>query len=356
MKVISLVGARPQFIKEAVLRKELKKIGIAEVLVHSGQHYNVNMSDIFFRVLNIKTPDYNLRVGSGSHAKLTGKIMMAFEKIVAKERPDIIIVFGDTDTTLAGAIVGAKMGIKIAHVEAGIRMLPADMPEEINRKIVDRISSYLFCPTPIAVANLKKEGINKHVYCVGDIMYDLFLQTEQHISHEICKKLNLLDNDFILATIHRDYNVDNKKTLEEILQNLNFINKRKKIVFSLHPRTKKKIKEFGLKSYLKNIILIEPLDYLSLRGLLKHAAFVITDSGGLQKEAYFAKKRTFVLMPDTGWRELITNKWNILCSAGSLQKVVFDAPKVNYISGLYGDGTAGEKIVKILNKLYNGSL
>lgn len=356
MKVISLVGARPQFIKEAVLQKELKKVGITEVLVHSGQHYNVHMSDVFFRVLNIKTPDYNLHVGSGSHARLTGKIMIAFEKIVAKERPDIIIVFGDTDTTLAGAIVGAKMGIKVAHVEAGIRMLPADMPEEINRKIVDRISSYLFCPTAGAVANLKKEGINKQVYCVGDIMYDLFLQTEKHVSNEICQKFNLADNSFILATIHRDYNVDFKKTLEKILKDLSLIARHKKIVFTLHPRTKKRIKEFGLKSYLKNIIVMEPLDYLSLRGVLAHAALVITDSGGLQKEAYFARKRALVLMPDTGWRELIANKWNILCSSSSLRRAVFHMPKAEYVPSLYGDGTSGEKIVKTLYKLYNDSL
>lgn len=351
MKVISLVGARPQFIKEAVLQKELKKTGITEVLVHSGQHYNVHMSDIFFRVLNIRPPDYNLHVGSGSHAKLTGKIMMAFEKIVAKEQPDIIVVFGDTDTTLAGALVGSKMGIKIAHVEAGIRMLPKDMPEEINRIIVDRISSYLFCPTPIAVANLKKEGINKHVYYVGDIMYDLFLQTEKHVSDEICQKFNLLDDGFILVTIHRDYNVDNKEALEKILRDLSLINKHKKIVFTLHPRTKKKIKEFGLKHYLKNIIILPPLDYLSLRGVLSHAAFVITDSGGLQKEAYFAKKRALVLMPDTGWRELIYNKWNILCSSDNLYDRILNSPLVKYVPNIYGDGRAGEKIAKILSGL-----
>lgn len=351
MKVISLVGARPQFIKEAVLQRQLQKVGIREVLVHSGQHYDKEMSDVFFSLLKIRKPDYNLRIGSGSHGEMTGKIMIAFEKIVSMERPDIIIVFGDTDTTLAGTLVGSKMGIKIAHIEAGIRMLPKDMPEEINRVIVDRISSYLFCPSSIGVENLKKEGIRDNVFFVGDIMYDLFLTSKRHISYQAFNKLSINANQFILVTIHRNYNVDDKKTLTKILENLCKINKIKQIVFSLHPRTKKRIKEFRLQHLLKDLITLSPVDYFNMMGLVEKSFSVITDSGGLQKEAYFAKKRAFVLMPDAGWRELIYNRWNILCSSDNLYDRIFNSPVAKYIPNIYGDGTAGEKIAKILSGL-----
>lgn len=351
MKVLSLVGARPQFIKEAVLQKELQKLGIKEVLVHSGQHYDKEMSLVFFNLLKIRKPDYNLRIGSGTHAEMTGKIMIAFEKIVSIEKPDIIIVFGDTDTTLAGALVGSKMGIRIAHVEAGIRMLPKDMPEEINRIIVDRVSSYLFCPSSIGVENLKKEGIKENVFFVGDIMYDLFLNTQKHISYQIFNQLSLTADNFVVTTIHRNYNVDDKKILKEILENLCKINKIKRIVFSLHPRTKKRIKEFHLQHLLKDLITLSPIDYFNMMGLIEKSFSVITDSGGLQKEAYFAKKRTFVLMPDTGWRELIYNKWNILCSSDNLYDRIFNSPLVKYVPNIYGGGTAGKKIAKILSEL-----
>lgn len=355
MKIISLVGARPQFIKEAILAKEFKKRNIKEILVHSGQHYDINMSSAFFKELNIKKPDYYLKVGSGNHAEMTGKIMIAFENIVLKEKPNFIIVYGDTNTTLAGAITGAKLKIPIAHIEAGIRMKPKDMPEEINRVLVDRISSFLFCPSDQAIKNLKKEGIiGKNVINTGDIMYDLYLTMEKIFKYDIYHDFQLNKNKFVVVTLHRDYNVDNKKILKNILIQLQKINKEIKIIFPIHPRTKKRINEFKLLNYLKKIKTIEPLDYLNLMGLIKKSYKVITDSGGLQKETYFAHKHSVVLMPDTGWRELITNKWNILANENNLYNKVFSKNwKSKYIPNIYGVGNAGQKIVNILQRNYS---
>ncbi|MBO8161188.1 MAG: UDP-N-acetylglucosamine 2-epimerase (non-hydrolyzing) [Thermosipho sp. (in: Bacteria)] len=351
MKIISLVGARPQFIKEAVINKELReKENIKEVLVHSGQHYDFNMSDIFFEELGIRNPDYFLNVGSGTHGEMTGKIMIEFERVVLKEKPDLILVYGDTNTTLAGAIVGAKLKIPVAHIEAGIRQEPKDMPEEINRVLTDRISKYLFCPSMLAVDNLKKEGITDGVYFVGDVMYDLFLLMEKSFKFDIFKKLNLKENEFILLTLHRDFNVDNKEKLKRILENLNKIAKEKTIVFPIHPRTRKRITEFNIEKYLEDLVVIEPIDYLNLMGLVKKSWKVITDSGGLQKEAYFAKKQAIVLMPDTGWRELIKAKWNVLADENNLYEQTFKGCNESYPEGLYGHGNAGKQIVEILIK------
>lgn len=351
MKIISLVGARPQFIKEAVIHREIKKHkNIREILVHSGQHYDFNMSDIFFEELEIRKPDYFLNVGSGPHGEMTGKIMIEFEKVVINEKPDVILVYGDTNTTLAGAIVAAKLKIPVAHVEAGIRQNPKDMPEEINRVLTDHVSNYLFCPSNLAVKNLEKEGISIGVYFVGDIMYDLYLLMEDKFKYDVFKSLKLRENEYILLTLHRDFNVDNNEKLEKILTELNKISKEKRIVFPIHPRTRKRINEFNLEKYLENLIVIEPIDYLNLIGLVKMAWKVITDSGGLQKEAYFAKKRAVVLMPDTGWRELIEVKWNVLASENDLYEKTFVENYIEYPENLYGVGNAGKKIIDILLK------
>ena len=351
VKLISLIGARPQIIKEAILNQELEKEGIEEILVHSGQHYDFNMSDVFFKVLNIKKVSYNLGIGSGTHAEMTGKTMIEFEKVVLKERPDIILVYGDTNTTLAGALVGSKLKIPVAHVEAGIRQEPKDMPEEINRVLTDHVSKYLFCPSKLATNNLKKENITEGVYFTGDIMYDLFLKMKPYFDESIINKFSLEENKYVVTTIHRDFNTDNKSNLEAILKELDKISKEIKVVFPIHPRTKKRIEEFDLKQYTKNILMIEPLDYLSMMGLVQKSLFVITDSGGLQKEAYFAGKRAIVVMPDTGWRELTDAGWNILSKADEIKD------KMNYIinneidsktENIYGDGNAGEKIAGLI--------
>jgi len=351
MKLISLIGARPQIIKEAILNKEFEKKGIKEILVHSGQHYDFNMSDVFFKVLNIRKADYNLGVGSATHAQMTAKTMIEFEKVVLKEHPDIILVYGDTNTTLAGAIVGAKLKIPVAHVEAGIRQEPKDMPEEINRVLTDRISKYLFCPSELAVNNLKKEGITEGVYFTGDIMYDLFLKMKPYFKEDIIDKLNLEENKYIVTTIHRDFNTDSKEKLESILKELDKITKEIKVVFPIHPRTKKRIDEFNLNKYTKDILLIEPLDYLSMMGLIQKSILVITDSGGLQKEAYFAVKRAIVVMPDTGWRELTQAGWNVLSEPDEIKNkmdYIMNNKIAPNVENIYGDGKTGEKIVKLL--------
>lgn len=355
MKILSLVGARPQIIKEAVLNKEFQEAGITEILVHSGQHYDYNMSDVFFSVLNIRQPDYNLNVGSGTHAEMTGKIMIEFEKVVINEKPDMILVYGDTNTTLAGALVGSKLKIPVAHVEAGIRQKPKDMPEEINRVLTDHVSSLLFCPSELAVKNLKREGIEEGVHFVGDVMYDLFLKMKPHFKYEKLEELNLKENEYIVCTIHRDFNTDTKEKLETILQQLAKIGKEKKIVFPIHPRTKKKITKYGLAKYTKGLIIIEPLDYLNMMGMVEKSAMVITDSGGLQKETYWCGKRAIVVMEDTGWRELIENGWNKLSKPEEIYekaKEILSDEKKKYPNNVYGNGDSSRKILDVLRGIY----
>ena len=271
MKLISLIGARPQIIKEAILNKEFDKKGIKEILVHSGQHYDFNMSDVFFKVLNIRKADYNLGVGSATHAQMTAKTMIEFEKVVLKEHPDIILVYGDTNTTLAGAIVGAKLKIPVAHVEAGIRQEPKDMPEEINRVLTDRISKYLFCPSELAINNLKRKVLLKGVYFTGDIMYDLFLKMKPYFKEDIIDELNLEENKYIVTTIHRDFNTDNKNKTREYIKRVRKNIKRNKGCLSHTSEDQKRIDEFNLNKYTKDILLTEPLDYLSMMGLVQRA-------------------------------------------------------------------------------------
>jgi len=318
LKVISLIGARPQIIKEAVVQEQLQKHGVQEVLVHSGQHYDYDMSDVFFRVLKMKQPDYNLEVGSGTHAEITGRTMIAFEQVVMKEKPDVILVYGDTDTTVAGALVGAKLKIPVAHVEAGLRHEPRNTPEEINRRVTDRVSDLLFAPSRLAVENLAREGITGGVYFVGDVMYDLFLKMKPHFDYSVIERLSLNENQYLVVTIHRDFNTDDPDKLRHILENLNRLSSQYRVVFPMHPRTKKRIQQFGFEDALEGVDVIQPLDYLKLMGLVMHSAFVITDSGRLQKEAYSSWKRVLVTMPDTGWRELVDEGWNVLTAGEKL--------------------------------------
>ena len=353
MKVVSLIGARPQYIKEAVLNKAFREADIEEIIVNSGQHYDYNMADVFFEKLNIKAPDYNLKVGSGLHGEMTAKIMIEFEKLVMDIKPDVILVYGDTNTTLAGAIVTAKLKIPLAHVEAGLRMFPKDMPEEVNRTLTDRISNYLFCPSKLPVENLKKEGITKGVYLTGDVTYDLYLQSKDHFDYSVYKEMGLEDNNFVLVTLHRDYNVDDKKRFGEILKALNELSKETRIVFPIHPRSRKRIEEFGYEDYVKNIDILEPMDYLSLMGLMEHCKSVITDSGGLQKESYYCKKPGYLLMPDPAWHELVELEMNYLCEPEELLKKMKEKKEYNYVPNVYGQGDAGVKIVNILKEEIN---
>jgi UDP-N-acetylglucosamine 2-epimerase (non-hydrolysing) len=352
LRVLSLVGARPQIIKEAMLHREFKEKGIEEILVHSGQHYDYNMSDVFFEVLEIRQPHYNLNVGSGTHGEMTGKIMIEFEKVLLREKPDLVLVYGDTNTTLAGALVAAKLKIPVAHVEAGLRQHPKDMPEEINRIVTDRVSQILFCPSKLAVKNLEREGITEGVYFVGDVMYDLFLKMEDRFRYDVFEKLGLKENEFILVTLHRDFNVDDPVKLRKILEQLKRISREKKVVFPIHPRTKNRVKEFGLENLLEGMVVIDPVDYLNLMGLVKRCWKVVTDSGGLQKEAYFARKQAVVVMPDTGWRELVEAGWNKLASEENLSDVLMQEDEPDYPDGLYGDGNAAGRIVEVIERWY----
>ncbi|MFN6991478.1 MAG: non-hydrolyzing UDP-N-acetylglucosamine 2-epimerase [Fervidobacterium sp.] len=347
-KILSLVGARPQFVKEAVLHKELLNTNVNEILVHSGQHYDANMSDVFFEVLDIRKPDYFLNVGSGSHGEMTGKIMIEFEKIVIQEKPEIILVYGDTNTTLAGALVGAKLKIPVAHVEAGIRQEPKDMPEEINRVVTDHVSTLLFCPSQMAVENLFRENIKAEVYFTGDVMYDLYLLMEEKFKYDSFQQLKIKPDDYVLVTLHRDFNVDNREKLFSILRELQKVNVEKRVVFPIHPRTKKRIIDFGLENLIREFIIIEPVDYLNLMGLVKNAWKIITDSGGLQKEAYFDGKQAVVVMPDTGWRELIEAGWNVLSKEDEIYDKVFKTNIGDYPKDIYGSGNSAKKIVQIL--------
>lgn len=354
MKIISIVGARPNFVKIAPLYDEFKKYkDIKPVLVHTGQHYDFEMSQVFFQELKIPKPHYNLGVGSGSHAWQTAKVMEKLEPVILKEKPDLIIVVGDVNSTLAGALVAAKLYIKIAHIEAGPRTYCKNMPEEINRILTDHISDFLFCPTKIAVGNLKREGIEKKVYNVGDIMYDAFLKSIKIApkKSEFLKNLNLEPRSYLLLTLHRPFNVDNPKNLKKILEAV--VKSNDKIIFPVHPRTKKQLRKLKT-SGLKNFNFVNPVGYLDILILEKNAKKIITDSGGIQKEAYWLKVPCITLMDNTGWPETVKDSWNIL--VGTNKKKIIEAIRKFNPKGkqhnYFGDGKTAQKIVKILSAYF----
>lgn len=352
MKIVSIVGARPQFIKEALIGKKMEELGIEEVLVHSGQHYDFNMSGIFFKILDIKTPKYNLGVGSGTHAEQTGKVMMEFEKVLVKENPDLVLVYGDTNTTLAGALTAAKLKISVAHVEAGQRQEPKDMPEEINRVLTDRISTLKFCPSKKSIENLALEGIKSGVYFTGDVMLDVFLKFRASVDDKnVLRKYDLKSKNYVLATIHRDFNTDIKERFESILKALSKISEKIPVILPIHPRTKKRISELGFENLVKNVNIIDPVGYDESVALTVNAFTVVTDSGGLQKESYFAGVPGVVMMDDTGWIELVESKWNVLAGADceKIYNGVFSHPiPTSSELNVYGEGNASEKISKII--------
>lgn len=355
-KVVSLVGARPQFIKEAVIGAEVRRRNAwNHILVHSGQHYDANMSDIFFTELDMKHPDYFLGVGSGLHGRQTAEVLTKFEELLLNEKPDVVLVYGDTNTTVAGALAAVKLKIPIAHVEAGIRQSPKDMPEEINRVLTDHISQYLFCCSDLASKNLEKEGIAEGVFVVGDVMHDLYLKMKSRFTPKKTREqYGLEEGRYIIATLHRDFNVDNPDSLRNIIEGLVQVKKETgfEILLPIHPRTRKRITEFGLENLTAEFKTTEPIGYLDLMSLTQDCVSVVTDSGGYQKEAYYAGKRAVVVMPDTGWRELTDMKWNLLCipEAERIRQTlsaIFD--HVPYPNGLFGEGVSGKSIVSCLN-------
>jgi UDP-GlcNAc3NAcA epimerase len=350
MKIITVIGARPQFIKAAAVSRSINKHkNINEVIVHTGQHFDKNMSDIFFEEMSIPKPNYNLEINSLSHGAMTGRMLEGLENIFIEEKPDFVLVYGDTNSTIAGALAAKKLNIKVAHVEAGLRSFNMNMPEEINRILTDRISDILFCPTDTAIENLKQEGFGNFQSTIvksGDVMYDAAL-----FYKERARKPQVdLPEDFILATIHRQENTDNLSRLQNIFKALDFISSQTKIVIPLHPRTKKKLNTANI--IPENIIFIEPVGYLEMIWLITHSKLVMTDSGGLQKEAYFFEKPCITLRYETEWVELVKNGFNILAGA-EYEKIIasysqFLKTKPVFDKKLYGEGNASEIIVEKL--------
>lgn len=310
MKIVSVIGARPQFIKAAAVSRVLRATpGMQEILVHTGQHYDENMSDIFFRQLDIPEPDYNLEVGSGSHAYQTGTMLKGIEDILLKEKPDYTLVYGDTNSTIAGALAATKLHIPVAHVEAGLRSFNRLMPEEINRIVTDRISDILFAPTLTAITNLKNEGLEKQTVFSGDVMYDSVLfYREMVIAGGDKYRTPGRPASYLLATIHRAENTDNPGNLRNIF--LAFSQTGRPVVLPVHPRTARLLKsEVSVPS---NVIIIDPVGYLEMLWLTMHAEKVLTDSGGLQKEAYFLGRQCITMRTETEWVETLHDNWNIV--------------------------------------------
>lgn len=351
MKIFTVVGARPQFVKAAVLSRAINQTdGVEEVLVHTGQHYDANMSKVFFDEMDIPSPNHNLQINGGTHGRMTGRMLEGLESLLLEEAPDVVLVYGDTNSTLAGALAAAKLHIPIAHVEAGLRSFNKRMPEEVNRILTDHVSRWLFCPTQVAVENLKSEGFVQgkalDVVNVGDVMNDAI----QYYSTKLDSKKSHLPNlpeKYILTTLHRQENVQDIERLTALVKGLNQVhNEIAPVVLPLHPSTAKTLANSGLKL---DAHLIEPAGYYDMLRLLKGASLVVTDSGGLQKEAYLFNKFCITMRDQTEWVELIENGVNELVGANTELLVNSVSEKLNFelpfSQGLYGDGHAGEKIL-----------
>jgi len=350
MKIVTVIGARPQFIKASSLSRIFSKSNdFEEIIVHTGQHFDKNMSDIFFEELDISEPNYNLGIGGNSHGKMTGRQLEALENVMIEEQPDCVIVYGDTNSTLAGAIAAAKLNITLVHIEAGLRSQNRKMPEEINRILTDHASDILFTPTDLAAQNLINEGINNNkIFNVGDVMYDASVYfSKKAVKSKIIENLNI--DQFVLATIHRAENTDNLDRLENIFKGLS--KSSLPVILPVHPRTKSCLEESNIQIG-QNINLIEPVGYLEMIWLESNCQLICTDSGGVQKEAYFFRKPCITMRDETEWVELVESGWNIL--VGANEKIIssninnFDVPK-EYKS-MYGEGNAAFTIIDILKK------
>lgn len=370
-KIITIIGARPQIIKASAISRAIKNNfskDLQEVIVHTGQHYDENMSEVFFEELQIPRPDYNLAVGSGSHGAQTAAMLKGIEEICMQEVPDALLVYGDTNSTVAGGLCASKLRIPLIHVEAGLRSYNKSMPEEINRIMCDHVSTLLFSPTQTGLDNLKKEGFlldaikpytidNPKVFRCGDVMYDnsVYFSTISDKKSSLLQDLNI-HGSFILSTIHRDNNTDNPERLESIFKALLEISKHEQIILPLHPRTKKLLAQnltkqtFESVKESKGIKIIDPVGFLDIIALEKNASMLVTDSGGLQKEAFFFEKPCLILRPETEWVEIVNNG-NAIIADANYDKIVSGysllKEKRDYTyPPFYGDGKAGEFICK----------
>jgi len=355
MKIVTIIGARPQFIKAAAVSRAFANSKyINEVIVHTGQHFDASMSDVFFQELQIPVPKYNLSINSLSHGAMTGRMLEEIEKVLQQEKPDYVLIYGDTNSTIAGALAAKKSHIKVIHVEAGLRSFNMDMPEEINRIVTDRLSDILFCPTEQAVKNLVNEGFEHfdcRYYCVGDVMYDAVLHFLPIAKEKLSIKEQIKLDKYIACTLHRQETTDNEVYFRNVIEALNSIHKQIPVVLPVHPRTKKMLQTYGIKS---EFTIIEPLGYLDMLKFVSDSSLVITDSGGLQKESYFLKKYCVVIRNDTEWVELTNAEYAIL--AGYNQQAIEKAvvkllnTKLSFTEKFYGEGNASVIITNILLK------
>jgi UDP-N-acetylglucosamine 2-epimerase len=351
MKIVSVVGARPQFIKSKPLIDELAKERTKHILIHTGQHYDYEMSKIFFDELNLPKPDYNLGVGSHAPGKQIALMIERINRVLMKEGPKAVVVYGDTNSTLAGALAAAKLNIDVAHVEAGLRSFNPEMPEEMNRVLTDRISRLLFCPTQTSVANLAAEGLSEGVHLVGDTMYDALMEFSKVASKisSILKNLKVEPKKYLLATIHRQHNTDVIGNLRNIFKA--FCRLDEPIILPLHPRTARAVKEKRVR-IPSNVKLIKPVSYLDMIGLEDNARLVLTDSGGIQKECYLLGVPCLTLREETEWVETVSAGWNRLagCDPGRIVKGVREMSPDGKRLPFYGDGHAAKRIVRLLTK------
>jgi len=354
-KIVTIVGARPQFIKVAPVSRELRK-SYNEILVNTGQHYDYKMAGIFFEELSIPKPDYDLGVGSASHGKQTGEMLTKIEEVLLKEQPDAVLVYGDTNSTVAGALAASKLHIPVFHVEAGLRSFNKKMPEEINRILTDHISEILFAPTSTAIHNLEQEGIISGVFNVGDVMYDAVVYYSELAAEKYqLSSFDVKEKEYILATIHRAENTDDPERLNGIFEALAKLEDI--VLLPLHPRTENKLKEFGFDHVLgsENIKIVTPVSYLEMVFLENHAKAVVTDSGGVQKEAYFAKVPCFTLRDQTEWVETVEVGWNTLVNPiqEDLASILSQWTPSEYNEHLYGNGKASVEIVKYIDSFFS---
>lgn len=361
--IVTIVGARPQFIKAAVLSRLIRcdewNTKFHETLIHTGQHYDANMSEVFFNDLKIPRPDIHLNIGGGAHGEMTGKMLIQIEAELIRLKPDLVVVYGDTNSTLAGALAASKLHIPVAHIEAGLRSFYRRMPEEQNRILTDHLAEWLFCPTEVAVNNLANEGITQGVHTVGDIMLDAslyyrqILKDENTVGNNRLKNIQglpfeVIDRSYALATVHRAENTDDPEKLANIISALNELET--SIILPLHPRTRKYIAEAGQK-FNSNVFVIDPVGYLEMLELEMNCICIITDSGGMQKEAYFLQKPCITLREQTEWVETVESGWNILVGSNP-KKIIksyssLKSAKIK-MRNLYGKGDAGQTILSIM--------